>query len=222
MAQNETTGIYQLTTPVTMTFPNLMEAKAVMLKGKATGDPKFSANFEFAADHPDLQALKAKAVEIARAMWPNRDFASDVAANNFSFPFTNGDKLADKAKAKNKDREFSRGKAVLTSRSKFEPKLAVLENGKLVDYEGDRRALAKNKFYSGVLVLAEINFVAYPGVGQNPDGVTAYLNGVVSLNKGDRVAGGSSLAETFKDYVGHATDVDPTAGAGNLADEIPF
>lgn len=211
----EDIGTINLTVPVVSTFPNLMEAKAVTIKGKPSGEPKYSSNFEFDPDHVDLAALKAEAVKVAKAKWPGRDL------KELAFPFTSGDKLADKAKAKDKDREFSRGKVVLTSRSKYEPRLSVVEGGKLVDYEGDKRPMAKKFFYNGVMALAQFNFVAYDGVGANPDGVTAYLNMVVSLNKGKKLSGGSSAAEVFKGYIGTSSDEDPTAG-DDPDDEIPF
>lgn len=213
--QTQDAGIVNLTEPVTLTFPNLLEAKSVVLNGKATGDPKFSSNFEFDTSSADLATLKAKAVEVARAKWPGIDL------KDLDFPFTSGDKLADKAAAKGKDREWSRGKVVMTSRSKYEPRLAILEGNKLVDYDGERRALAKPAFYTGVQVLAQFNLVAYDAVGNGRPGVTAYLNQVVSLKRGDKLAGGASAAETFKGYVGIVSPVDPTAQPVG-ADEIPF
>lgn len=222
-------GIFKLTTPVLSSFPNLDEARAVKGKnGAASGEPKFSDNFEFDADHADLKGLKAKAFAIARAKWPGRDLAYEAGTKDkegnpklpeFVFPFTSGDKLADKAVKNGKEREWSRGKAVITSRSKFQPTLSVVVNGKIVDIDGNDKAAIKKYFYTGVLVLAEFNFQAYDGVGQNPDGVTAYLNKVCSLNRGARLTGGTSSAETFKDYIGSASGYDPTEG---LDEEIPF
>lgn len=208
-------GTISLSAPTTLTFPNLLEARAVQVKGKASGEPKYSSNFEFDADSDDLKALKAEAAKVARAKWPGRALAE------LSFPFTNGDKLADKAKAKGKDREFSRGKVVLTSRSKYQPRLSFVEGGAIKDLEGDAIAAhGRRVFYSGVQALAQFNFVAYEGVGANPDGVTAYLNMVCSLNKGTKLAGGASASEVFKGYIGTSSAEDPTGA--DLDDEIPF
>lgn len=209
----QTEGQYTLTEPQTLTFPNLLEAKAVQVKGKPSGDPKYSSNFEFEPSAADLAGLKAKAVAVAKAKWPGRNL------KELAFPFTNGDKLADKAKDKGKDREFSRGKVVVTARSKYQPRLSVVEGGKIIDLEGDAIKARGRAFYSGVQALAQFNLVAYDGVGNNPDGVTAYLNMVVSLNKGTKLSGGSSAAEVFKGYVGLSSDEDPTGG---LDDEIQF
>lgn len=213
----DTTGYISMTEPATLTFPNLDKAKAVTVKGKPSGEPKFSSNFEFELDANDLKRLKAHAMAVAKAKWPSRDIPADIKERNFTMPFTLGDKLADKAKNNGKDREFSRGKMVLTSRSLFPPELSVIEGGKIVDYKDDARATVTRKFYSGVQSLAEFNFVAYDGVGQNPDGVTAYLNKVCSLNKGEKLTGaGQSAAETFKGYIGLNSDESFSD------DEIPF
>ena len=209
MSEAKTTeGVVSTTVPTMSTFPNLLEAKSVMKNGKPTGDPKFSINLEFKSDHADLGVLKAEAMKAAKAKWPGRDFKT-----NFQWPFSSGDKLADQAKAKGKDREFSRGRTVLTSRSKYEPRLSAIVDGRLIDFEGSTRAAAKPYFYNGVEVLAQVNFVPYEGVGNGMDGVTAYLNMVLSLNKGDKLSGGGqSAAEVFKSYIGVSADTDPTAG----------
>lgn len=231
-------GLFQINQPTVSTFPNLLEAKAVQRNGKATGEPKFSINIEIDPEtQPDLaRAIKGKALEIARAKWPGRDFAKEAAKTykdaegavnkklpTFVFPWSSGTELADNAKAKNKDREFSRGKLVLTARSKFQPGLSAIVGGKLVEYDSDSVKNAKSYFYSGVEILAEVNFQAYDGVSETgADGVTAYLNKVLSTNKGKKLAsGGASAAETFSGYLGSISNVDPTAGA-DLGDEIPF
>lgn len=212
---------YNLTTPVVMAHPNLFEARAFGPKGKESGNPKFSANLVIDPADPkqkiDLDAMKAMAISVARARWPNRDI------KELKFPFSNGDKLADKRAGKGKtDGDFQRGKVIIAGRSKYEPRLAVIENGKIVDLEGPARIAAKSKFYFGCHVLATLNFQPYEGVGNNPDGVTAYLNIVVSLNKGQRLSGGASAAETFKGYVGHTSAEDPTGGESISDDDIPM
>lgn len=212
MADEAVSGIYNLTEPVVMTFPNLLTPKAFGQKGKESGELKYSANFSFNPDSADLKAMKATAVRIARAKWPGREL------KELCFPFSNGTKLADDAKANKKDREFYRDKVIVAARSKYEPRLSGIENGKVVDYEGDLRAQASKKFFSGAEVLAQVNFVAYKGVGRNPDGVTAYLNMVFTTGKGVRIGGGQTAAEVFKGYVGTISAEDPTAGAAGIDD----
>lgn len=219
MSDSKTDGLFSLTAPVVMTFPNLFTARAFGPKGKERGEPKYSANFIFKPDHVDLKALKELAVKIARAKWPGVELAT------LKFPFTDGTKLADKRKEKKgkDDATFYRGNVIVAARSKFPPALAGIENGRLVDYIDAARTAAAPKFFSGAEVLAQFNFVAYDGVDEGArNGVTAYLNSVLATGKGTRLAGERSAAETFKGYVGHASTEDPTAGNTDLDDEIPF
>ncbi len=215
-SETEVTGIVSLTEPVPATYLNLLVPKKFGKKGKESGEPKYSANLQFEIESTDLKTLKATAANVAKARWPGRSL------KELSFPFSDGTKSADKAKAEKKNREFYRGKVILAARSKFEPRLSGIENGNVVDYEDEARKLAIKKFYPGVLVLAQIHFKAYDGVGNNPDGVTAYLNMVFTTNRGTRINAGSgpTSAEVFKDYVGQITTEDPTAGVDD--DEIPF
>lgn len=206
-------GVYNLTAPTIMAHPNLFVAKAFGTKGKETGEPKYSANLVFASDHPDLPKMKAMAIACAKAQWPGVDLKGLV------FPFGSGTKAADKRAEERKkagkepDGEYQRGCAVIAARSKYEPKLAVIKGGQLVDYEGDARKAVAKDFFFGAEVLAQINFVAYKGVGRNPDGVTAYLNMIVATGRGKRIAGGGqSASEVFKGYVGQTTTEDPTGG----------
>lgn len=216
MSQANTEGQFTATEPHTLTFPNLDKPRAVEKNGKPTGDPKYSGNFEIEPSAADLTAMKGVAAKVARAKWPGRDL------KELAFPFTNGDKLAEKAKLRGKDREFSRGKVVLTARSKFQPRLSIIEGGKVIDIEPGPQAdaLIRKAFYSGTKALFQVGFQAYDGVGNNPDGVNAYLNMVLSLRKGDKLTGGASAAEVFKGYIGSVSDEDPTAG--DLGEEIPF
>lgn len=207
------------THPAVMTFPNLIEPRAFKGRnGKDNGDPKFSVNWRMSPDHPDLDALKKAAARAAQARWPGRPLAE------LAFPFASGTKLADKAKTNGKDREAYRGYVVMSSRSKFRPAIAVIENGKPLDLETDEAVLARrSKFFSGAEALASVCFVAYDGVGQNPDGVTCYLQQLLVTGKGERLegmAGGRSASETFKGYAGGYSTED--VGADAPDDDIPF
>ncbi len=112
------------------------------------------------------------------------------------FPVEDGTKMAEEARAKHRDREWARGKILFTAQSNV------------------------NKFfYSGVLAIGTFMFSAYEGFG---GGVTAYLNEVLSLNSGDKIAGGPDAEEKYGDasrfdqYTGHVSNLDPTAGIGSL------
>lgn len=218
---------YSCTVPCIMDFPHLFTPKAFGAKGKESGTPKYSANFIFdPANNPnhkiDVDAIKALCVQAARAKWPGRDMKN----SGLKFPWRTGEKIVEKQKRKKGDnykgdQDHLLGKLLIAGRSKYEPKLAVLLNGKVADLDGNTREAHKAKFYSGCEVLVEFNFVAYDGVGDaNPDGVTAYLNTVLSLNKGARLASsGGSAAETFRGYIGTQSAEDPTGGE-DLGDDL--
>lgn len=214
MSEVNDEGRIKVTIPEVMSFPNLDEPRAVKRNGKETGKKKYSLNLELEPDSATLKSLKSCAVAVARATWPGVDLAT------LKFPFTNGDQLADKAKVKGKDREFSRGKVVFTARTEFQPNLSVVKGGKIVDVDGDAKSEVKKLFYNGTQVLAELQFKAYDAVNDDgKPGVNCYVNKVVSLNRGKRLTGGSSNEEAFKDYIGSVSDYDPTSG---LDEEIPF
>jgi len=193
-----------------ITFPNVIEAKAIVKNGKTLGEPKFSVNIEFENDDPFLAEAIERAKNQARAKWPDLTKDAYLALGK---PWTSGDKLADKAKANGKDREFSRGRTVLTARSKNPPQLAAFVDGKWRDFNSENINLAKPYFYTGVDALVEVYFEAYDGVGDNGlPGIACYLNGLGSLNKGKRLTGRPSAAETFSGYVGLNKREDVTSG----------
>lgn len=207
--------LFAFTQPVILTFPNLFTPKAFKGKGgQPNGEAKYSANFMFAPDHPDLPAYKAALVAAAKQRWPSRDIKS------LAFPLANGTQAADKRRDRTgkDDGEFQRGQVIVAARSKFPPSLAVIANGQVLDLDDNNRAAHSAQFYFGTECLAQVNLVAYEGVGQNPDGVTAYLQMVLSLNRGKKLSSGGapSAAEAFRGYVGQHTQ------APALDDEIPF
>lgn len=213
----EAQGIYDTTAPVRIIYTEtLFTPKAYKnAQGKEQGDPKYGCQILLAADHADLKPIKDKAIAVAKAHWPGANLGE------IKFPFKSGDKDNEKrVAAGKKPRDFVKGLVFITGRSKYAPRLAGFENGRIVDY-GDEAAIAKakSKFYSGTEALVQLNFV--PGEVDEKRYVTAYLNLVLTLNKGERIAGGGkSASEVFKGYAGHATLEDPTGG--DLDDEIPF
>ncbi len=209
MSEDKNLGLFTITKPVVMAFPHLFKpVKFKDKQGRESGEEKFSANFVIPSDHPDLSGMKAIAAKVAKARWPGVDLKT------LAFPFQSGTAQADKRKAAGKeDGEYTRGCAVIAARSKYEPRLSGTENGKIVDYDLKSAELSK-KFFPGAEVLGQINFVAYEGVGRNPNGVTAYLNMVYSTGKGTKLSGtgGASAAETFKGYAGTVTEENPLEG----------
>ena len=220
-------GIFNFAKPALLgPIPALDEPKAFMRDGKAQGEPKYSASLSLDPESDDAKGLKALAVQVAKAAFPGRDIGADFRAGKFALPFQNGTKLADDRNAKrgaagkSADGDWQRGKLVIQARSKFAPRLAVILNGKVTDL--DTPLLVQQnlkKFYFGAEVLAQLNLVAYKGVGANPDGVTAYLNILMANGKGTPLSTARSAADVFSGYAGHATDEDPTKGA---EDDIPF
>jgi hypothetical protein len=227
-----------LSKPALLSFPNLHEAKRVSKSTKE--EPKFSARFELEADSPDLKALRAKiisqAIEFAnsndgkafRAVAGNtvESIAAAIKAGAIKTCIEDGEKLADKAKAKSSDgkrlREWSRGLKVVTTRSQKWPPCGIVANGAIVQLDGPEQVkLHQAKFfYTGVKALAELDIVAYNPVGEDgKPGVTAYLASVLSTGKGEKlISGGANLAATFSGYVGLESDEDPTGGQAAAED----
>jgi len=204
-------------------YMNVFTPQSFKKKGKEVGDPKYGVTLMMEPGYAGLKALQAKLLEAARSKWPTRDM------KELKFPVTTGDRAADKAKAKGKDREFMRGHLILTARSKYPPTLAVLENGKIITLESDAlKAKYKSKFYSGCFVAASVNLVPYEGEEAededgNPitkDGVTAYIQSLLWVKDGARLGGSRDQSEVFKSYMGTTTAENPLAG--DLDDEIPF
>ena len=241
MAQDENLGLFTLTKPVVSAHPTLITPKQFEKDGKPQGEAKYGLRLLFDLESDDLFELAKVSVRVARAKWPGLDVKAAIAkakegdragfiaelinmGRDFHFPFASGDALANKRKAKSgkDDGDFQRGMIVVAGRSKYRPKLGILEKGRLTDLADDAAIMAaKEKFYFGVKVLAQLNLVGYEG-GTGPDGVTAYLQSVLSTNTGPKLSsGGASVAETFKAYVGSVSAEDPTGG-GVLDDDIAF
>lgn len=227
-AAKSNVGIYTTVAPAIMGHPAVVEPKKFKnAKGQETGEPKYSAIFVFEPDSEDLKGLKGAMAAVAKAKWPGRDL------KELKFPLTAGDTLIEKRKkklaTKNKeytgDADFQKGMVVLKSSSKYRPQLSVVENGKLVEVTDETLAIHKGKFYFGAKCLAQFNFVAYEATKDgDPDGITCYLNMVLSTNKGERIKSGGNAADVFKGFVGNLSAEDPTAGqdAETVDDDISF
>lgn len=225
---NKPTERFTFTAPAILAHPTLFTARGFGPKGKETGEPKFSANFIIDPAHPDWVAMKDMAIRLAKATWPSINIGEAAKAGQLLFPFKNGTSLADERKQKceaaqkKPDGEFQRGKGVLVARTKLAPRLSVILNGRPVDLDTDDLKTAHaGKFYFGTECLAQVTFVTHDKVGGNAAGVNAWLDMVLSLNKGEKLSSGGSAAEVFKGYVGHTSTEDPTGGPIK-DDEIPF
>lgn len=222
-----TDGIYGLTIPVVMTWPNLFEARQYKENGIAKGEPKFSADFIFTPDNEDMKAIKTLVGGLAKNAWPDRPFflttVEGVKIPNIALPWKSGNERADKLKTADKPDDHLRDKIVLKASSKHQPVLAYIKNGKKFICDNPTAlASAKDKFYNGVKVYAEFNFAIREKKGDSGiPGITAYLNGVLSTCEGTKLSGGRSATDMFKGYVGSVSAEDPTApGAGEDLDDL--
>lgn len=215
MAKEKATE-YEFKTPVRMVWPALFEAKPYLdpKTQKPKGDPKFQATFLLDPQGADLVALKDIAKTIAKLH--SADFANTL------FPFKDGDKLAAKVAAKEKNGDYYKGTVVVRTDTKNPPLLAVFRDGDVkkgaIDLTPALVPQYQGWFYSGSLVIPVLNFVWYDAVGDDgKPGVKAYLNTVVALNKGELIGGGKAASERFKGHVGQVVDESPLDD-----DEIPF
>jgi hypothetical protein len=210
-------GLYDMTKPARFLHPALLEAKPYIdpKTKKPKGDPKFGGVWTFEPDHPDLDPMKRKAIAVARAEW-----GESVDLKSIEWPFKSGDKMAAEREQAGKKADLYKGKAVLKSRSIFEPMCSWIENGVVREVPSKELGPAASKFFNGVDALATFKFVPVEMDGKRY--ITAYLNKLFSTGKGERVQGGRSAAEAFKGYIGKSTTENPTAGGSDLDDDIPF
>lgn len=115
---------------------------------------------------------------------------------------------------------------ILTASSQFDVELARLEAGKIIDIPAEEHARAqagKDLFYPGAYVVPAVAFKAFRRKTLDAkDGVTAYLQNVLYVRKGERLAGGAGGPgnnEVFGNYANYS-DFDPTANAPSNADLV--
>lgn len=236
MTQEQTRSLYEAGSiilgdvphpPVRASFINVFEAKVVRPRGVAPrpasdrDNPQFDVTMFMPLDHPQVQAVREILMRVAAMKWPGQtiDWRNPAA---FVSPVKVGDQVADKGKALGKDNEFYRGHLVIRAHTSAEnpPPLAVSVSGRVVPYtDPARRHEAKSHFYPGCLIAADVSFIPYIGpTGIN--GVTCYLNSLLALPGGDRLAIGTRAApeQTFSKFQGRVTGADPTGGAGVAAE----
>ena len=114
--------VFDATEPSIGIFLNLVTPKRV--SQSSNENPTYSANFEMPADGKDVPRLRAAIAEAAKELFPGLDLGAAIKSGEFNVPLVIGDELSEKAKAKStatgkvRLREWSRGKMVLTARSK--------------------------------------------------------------------------------------------------------
>jgi hypothetical protein len=210
---------FQMSVPAPMVWSAVVEPRPERPNPKDPRAPfkaAYEATWLLTAAHPDWEPLRQML----------RENCPEVHAAN-PYPVLDGDVIANQAVALKKDREWARGKILFKAKCNVKkldgsllipPRLVVLLNGKFVNYDTTDapRQLAAKFFYSGVLAIGTFHIQGYEGMG---GGVSAYLNEVLSLNTGDRIAGGMDPEErygspdSFARYTGHVSNISPTAGA---------
>lgn len=130
-------------------------------------------------------------------------------------------KIREKAEARVKLYEPYAG--ILTASSQFDVELARLEGGKIIDIPAEEHARAqagKDFFYPGAYVVPAVAFKGFRRKTLDAkDGCTAYLQNVLYVRKGERIAGsgGPSNNDVFGSYAGYS-DYDPLANAPSNTD----
>jgi hypothetical protein len=217
-------------TPSLASFFNVHEPRGAKLRNGKTADPKYSFCLELEPGSPVLKAIQAKIVaqaiayangsgddERAFAAVAGKSAESIIAAikeNRIETPVSDGTKAADNAAAKGKKREWSRGLKIVNCRSKNPIGCGIIQNGSVVQLDGvaEIKLYLPKFFYTGVKVYAEVDIACGGPVGN--DGkpwVTAYAASVLSIGKGEKLAGGGQdLKQAFSGYVGLESDEDPT------------
>lgn len=216
---------FQTTKPVRGVWLTVVtpEFKEFTQNGKKTksNKPTYHGEFLFPKDGEDLGQCREMAKAALKDYFPDKSI--DELKPMLADRFRDGDKLADDLKAKGKNGEYYRGHVVVGAATDLEGFTArgraYASNGKVIDITSDEQAksVKSEAFYSGVELYVKLQFKGFQA-GNNPPGVTAYLQSVFSLCRGERLAGGGkSAAETFAAYVGLDSKDDPTAGAKDEA-----
>jgi hypothetical protein len=194
-----------LTAPVRVSWPQVFEPKAVVINGKVTGEPFFSARLVFPADHADIQGLRMTASQLLGKLKPDVDLKTLRPYQDFFYPFKSGAMLIHEAKARIE--RFNKGKPedqhktyrgfedymdgcqtlFVKAAAKYPPQLDVYTSaGKYVKLSAENRAVYKDLFYNGMMAIGAVTLagVKLPTGGW---GVTAYLNGLAAIDGGGHI-----------------------------------
>jgi hypothetical protein len=179
----------------------------------------YRVQFLFDADSPTLNTVKTLAGQLLdkHGEFIDKSTGQPIPRANLQLPWEAGETFIARDKRnrgdKATDHEHLVGKELLKANTQHEPYLSVFENGVMRDFfTVETRGMADRFFFPGVFVVGSI-VVALHAAGTNKPGVKCYLNHLVSLNKGERLAGSQvPTAEKFAGFIGRQLAVDPTAG----------
>lgn len=227
---------YTLKQPATLLYSSITVKSAP--RGISNAEPKFSGTFGLEKEDFDnivlimVDAIKAELGSFSSPAEYFLSCQSGITAGKRAIlkaeldahgkPSDEAFKLMEKANARAELYKPYAG--ILTASSKFDVSLARLDNGKIVDISDEEHARAqagKDYFYPGAKVVPAVAFKAFRRKTlEAKDGCTAYLQNVLYVAKGIRIAGGSgpSNNEVFGGYSGYS-NYDPTALAPSGAEE---
>lgn len=220
---------YLMTTAAPLVLASVIKPRPEHTHNRIVYKATYEASFLLSKDHPDWEPIRSIMRQVATKGLPN---VADP-----SFPVQTGDAMAAEAKAKGwkGNYDWAPGKIILRAKAAvakangellYPPRLVAVVNDAYLKYGSEERprAMAAPYFYNGVNVRAELSFVAYeaaPVKDMPPRGyVAVYLNEVLSLNTGEKLAGGEvDPADKYgavEQYKGHVSAIDPTAGLHGL------
>lgn len=211
---------FQNDTAVPVLWNALLKPESFIDKAtKREGPLKYHVKALFDPKSPDFIKLRTTFIEAAKSKWATADTAF---LNALGKPFKSGDTINNGQKEKGKEPwDFLAGKVLLTAGSINPPTLSYLDaKGSLIDAVSDvQRAEWKRMAYDGTEAYINITLVPYQ-VGTSSPCVTAYVNNVLVLGRGERLSGAPASSEVFSKYIGQATAENPMAG--QLVDDIAF
>lgn len=173
---------------------------------KEKGAPKYRATFIIPKSE-NLDAIKAQLTAAAAAK------NASVPYYKWKKPVKDGNKLIEKAVARGKSEgslAYYKDCWVIECKSGFKPDLSIARGGKAEPVPDEA---AGQVFYSGALVIAELNFVANEIEGSEDEParyISAYHNFILKIGDGERF-GRKSRDEVFKGVMGGQSTENPMA-----------
>lgn len=168
-------------------FANIWKAQQV----NGQGDPKFSAAFLIAPDHPQVAAIEAAEKEVAKAKWNTKaDSVLKAARASGKQVLKDGDTKSDYAGYE--------GMLFINTSNPQRPTIVDRDKTPLSEEDG--------KPYGGCYVNAVIELWAQDN--QFGKRVNASLAGIQFVKDGDRFAGGSKAEDTDFEELGDGADAD--------------
>ena len=230
-------------------YPHLIKAVPYQEGGVTKGDPRFTLSMVFNPE--DLVKFRAEnaagelievdikklAVQLAKEQFPGLQdsnafkaaFQKGDGSPAKGWPFVDGNKVAAYMESKGKEgADRFKGKVVITAKTyEDSPPLlsyGVTENGRLTWKPLQRSSdvdmkKANELFQGGNIYGAELSLRC--AIVSDTYFITFYINSVRYLSAGEPF-GRKSMMDRFDGVYGGSSPHDPTAGADNMDDEIPF